>query len=315
MDCKKVKEQINSILDGFEIKDTDTLLHIKKCKKCQKEYNTVLKIKNTLHTKEKIKIPANFNNMVWSKIGEPRPFVLDFLDKILIPKPVFATAMVIILFLILFGIMFVRNKISDVKEGSFVYNINKEEKIHKSTEKKVTVQKETIVSVEETESKQEIASLDVKGEEQQIKKIEKQKDAQIEYNTYVRLPEDIKLSNVSGEKITSAEVKKEPDKIETTDVRYLREDYKVLNNVINPIKGEKVIIRYKVQNQCPVKIIVYDRNGELVYVLVNENKNNGVYEITWDGKDAKGNITGAGVYFIYLKTDITEKKIKVLVVK
>ncbi|HPD19159.1 MAG TPA: FlgD immunoglobulin-like domain containing protein [Candidatus Goldiibacteriota bacterium] len=319
MDCKKVKEQINRVLDGFEINDTIVLSHIKNCRKCLNEYNSVVKIKSSLYTQEKIKIPDNFNEMVWNKIGEPRPSVFDFIKKTFIPKPVFAAAAtVVVLILILFGISFFKNKFFDVKKDHMVYNINKEDKTDKkiaSVEKKADIKQEAKISKVETEKKQEIVALKINEEEQVIKGMEKKKDEEVVYNTFVRLPEDIKSSSATGEKVAIAEIKKAPDKIDTTDIRYLKEDFKVLNNVINPTKGEKVIIRYKIQGQCMVKIAVYDRNGELVQNLVKENKDKGVYESAWDGKDAKGNITGAGIYFIYLKTDIVEKKIKVLVVK
>lgn len=318
MNCKKAREQINRIFDGFEIKDAVVLSHIQSCKRCVKEYNAVLEMKNALFTKEKIKIPVNFNDRVWNKIGEPRPFVFDFMDKILIPKPVLAAATAVVLFLILFGISFVKNQFFNVKKDHMVYNINKEEKTDKniaSAEKKTNIKQQAKISEVETEKKQEIVTSKISEEKQVIQGTEKKKDEEVVYNTFVRLPEDIKSGSATGEKVAIAEVKKEPDKIETTDTRYLREDFKVLNNVINPAKSEKVIIRYRIQEQYPVKISVYDRNGEFVRVLVNENKNKGAYETAWDGKDSKGNIAGAGIYFIHLKTDITEKKIKVLVVK
>ncbi|MCX8092689.1 MAG: hypothetical protein N3E50_00820 [Candidatus Goldbacteria bacterium] len=316
MNCKKAKEQINKLFDGFEIKDEYVLSHIKSCRKCLNEYNAVLKIKNALNTKEKIKAPYDFNNRVWNKIGEPRPSVFDFMNKLLILKPAFAAAITLVLFFVLLCVYNIKDNLFNVKKDNIVYNINKEDISDKKTiasEIKQVEKHEIKVSEINRPPQQENNSSEEK--EKQIVIKDKSKKEEVVYNTYIHQPEDIKSGKVTGEKIAVAEVKKEPNKIETSDIRYLREDYKIFNNIINPIKGEKVLIRYKIQNQCQVKIIIYDRNGELVRELVNENKNTGVYEATWDGRDAKGNISGAGIYYIYLKTDIVEKKIKTLVIK
>jgi hypothetical protein len=321
MDCKKVKEQINRIFDGFEIKDTAVLSHIKRCKKCLNEYNAVIKIKDALYTKEKIKVPDNFNKMVWNKIGELPPSIFDF-NQIFAPKMVFAASF-IILFLIFLGIFIVKDKFININKEDFIYkNERIAEKDLTAAEKKAMKQDIKTIDLQEDKKeietkKQEVVVLNVKDEKQLIKEkeIEQKKSEEISYDTYAYRAEDIKTINNNGQKITIAEIKKEPDKIETPDMKSTREDFKVLNNIINPTRDEKVVIQYKTQNAYPVKIIIYDRNGEVVTKLVDENKNPGVYETQWDGRDSKGRIAGAGIYFIYLKTDILEKRIKVLVVK
>lgn len=312
MECKDVRNEINRVFDCGEIKDKTVIAHIKNCKNCLNEYNTVLKIKRSLFTKDKIKVTDNFNNMVWNKIGEPRPLFFDFSFVL---RPVFATAAALIL--ILFGAIIIKNNYINTKKQNLVYNINKEDKEVKKTTPadKQIVEKQELKMAEIVKDTKEENTLISAGVKQANKEIENKKDKEIVYNTFIRPQEDIKPGNVTGEKVSVAEVKKEPDKIETTDIRYLREDLKILNNIINPLKGENVIIRYKIQKQYPVKVAIYDRNGELVKHLVNENKDSGVYEVKWDGKDAKENIVAAGIYFIYLKTDLVEKKLKVLVVK
>jgi len=312
MECKDVRNEINRVFDCGEIKDKTILAHIKNCKNCLKEYNAVLKIKNALFTKDKIKLTDNFNNMVWNKIGEPRPAFFNFS---FILRPVFATAVAFIL--ILFGAIIFKNNHLDIEKQNLVYNINNkkntESKKFTPVDKQIDENQEikTDKIVRETKEENTLISAEVKQANKEIEN----KDKEIVYNTFIPPQEDIKPGNITSKKISVAEVKKEPDKIETTDIRYLREDFTIINNIINPLKSENVVIRYKIQKQYPVKIVIYDRNGEVVKKLVNENKDPGVYEVKWDGKDEKEILVAAGIYFIYLKTDLVEKKLKVLVVK
>lgn len=67
-------------------------------------------------------------------------------------------------------------------------------------------------------------------------------------------------------------------------------------NPFNPITN----IRYHIPRAARVKISVYNLLGEEVRRLVDETVSEGVYEITWDGKNERGSIVGSGTYFLYL---------------
>ena len=51
---------------------------------------------------------------------------------------------------------------------------------------------------------------------------------------------------------------------------------------------------------CNVQIKIYNQLGQEVYVLVHEQKPAGEYNVTWDGKDAKGNELASGIYYYRL---------------
>ena len=64
-------------------------------------------------------------------------------------------------------------------------------------------------------------------------------------------------------------------------------------NPFNPF----TTIKYSVIKPCNIQIKIYNQLGQEVHELVNEHKPAGEYNITWDGKDAKGNKVASGVYF------------------
>lgn len=72
--------------------------------------------------------------------------------------------------------------------------------------------------------------------------------------------------------------------------------------IINPAKGEVVIINYTVgktlQNGLSVKIYKLVKNSEVIKTLYETNLvvSVGTQSITWDGKDSLGNLVPAGVY-------------------
>ncbi len=60
-------------------------------------------------------------------------------------------------------------------------------------------------------------------------------------------------------------------------------------------------IEYEV-SEAPVSLRIYDVQGRVVRKLVEGSKNQGRYQIYWDGKDDKGNDVGEGIFFCQLKS-------------
>ena len=79
-----------------------------------------------------------------------------------------------------------------------------------------------------------------------------------------------------------------------------RSQITLYNNLFNPNTGVTTI-RYDLVQSGNVKIEVYTLNGEKVITLVNENKDTGVYWLTWNGKDTDGDFVSSGVYFVHIK--------------
>lgn len=92
-------------------------------------------------------------------------------------------------------------------------------------------------------------------------------------------------------------------------------EFSLLDNYPNPFNPETQI-KYTVQNSrgIPVTIEVYNVLGQLVRVLVNEPKERGTYQVTWDGRDQNGDQTASGVYFYKLEAgDFSQTKKMVLI--
>jgi len=69
-------------------------------------------------------------------------------------------------------------------------------------------------------------------------------------------------------------------------------------------------IRYSIHQRLHTRLTVYDHSGREIAVLVNENKDPGYYEITFDASDMP-----EGVYILRLQAGQYEMSRKILIVK
>lgn len=80
----------------------------------------------------------------------------------------------------------------------------------------------------------------------------------------------------------------------------------------NPFK-HSTTIKYSIPEACNVQLTIYNWLGIEIYKLVNEYKNAGVFNISWNGKDTEGNKLTSGVYYYRLQirnnTTLTKKMI------
>ena len=72
------------------------------------------------------------------------------------------------------------------------------------------------------------------------------------------------------------------------------------NNKINPNKGEKIEVKYTVEETSTVKIKIFNIKGKLVYEYPEQTLSAGEYEIQWDGISKEANVVSSGVYVIQL---------------
>ncbi|HRK00330.1 MAG TPA: T9SS type A sorting domain-containing protein [Ignavibacteria bacterium] len=82
-----------------------------------------------------------------------------------------------------------------------------------------------------------------------------------------------------------------------SNIQYTLENYKLYQNYPNPFNPE-TNIKFEVIKRSLVELKVYDILGKEVYVLVNEELSEGVFEKMFDGSDLPG-----GIYFYQLKAD------------
>ena len=89
--------------------------------------------------------------------------------------------------------------------------------------------------------------------------------------------------------------------LDTRDGAALPEGYALGQNFPNPFNASTVIT-YTVMTTTDVSLEVFDILGRRVLTLVNDRLPPGIYESTWEGRDAAGRDVASGVYFYRLIT-------------
>ena len=90
----------------------------------------------------------------------------------------------------------------------------------------------------------------------------------------------------------------------------------VLNNIINPLRGEKASLQYQVTDGGTVTIQVFDLSGDMVEILQRGYQEPGEYSVSWNGRNRGGGVAARGIYFIrYVGPGGIDQIRKVLVVK
>jgi len=89
----------------------------------------------------------------------------------------------------------------------------------------------------------------------------------------------------------------------------------ILNNVINPTRGEITALRYTLPTSGMVTITVFTLNGDVVNVLQRGAQGPGEFTVTWDGRNRGGRVVARGVYFVRVVGPGIDETRKVLVVK
>lgn len=88
----------------------------------------------------------------------------------------------------------------------------------------------------------------------------------------------------------------------------------LLQNYPNPFNPETTI-KFTIDKQKDVSLIVYNLLGERVKTLLNGEKQKGVYEITWNGKNENGTQLPSGIYFLRFEADGTQFLKKLVMLK
>ncbi|MCA1950501.1 MAG: hypothetical protein LDL24_08000, partial [Treponema sp.] len=106
-----------------------------------------------------------------------------------------------------------------------------------------------------------------------------------------------------------------PFSFDIHDVTKQRSNATILNNVIDPTKGERVRLSYQLIQPGQVTIQVFTLDGDLVQVLYRGYRQAGDYTASWDGKNRSGRVVARGMYFIRIVGPDIDEIRKVLVVK
>jgi hypothetical protein len=77
--------------------------------------------------------------------------------------------------------------------------------------------------------------------------------------------------------------------------------YALLQNYPNPF-NPTTNIRFALPRESYVTLIIYNVLGQKVRTLVDNVRAAGIYDVSWDGRDAGGNSVGSGMYFYRLES-------------
>ena len=86
------------------------------------------------------------------------------------------------------------------------------------------------------------------------------------------------------------------------------------DNYPNPF-NPTTTIEYSIGERSVVNLSIFDVNGRLVRMLVNEAKPAGSHRFVWDGRDGIGSLITSGVYFYRLKTGTFSRTKKLVVLR
>ncbi|MDY7029806.1 MAG: FlgD immunoglobulin-like domain containing protein, partial [Spirochaetota bacterium] len=89
----------------------------------------------------------------------------------------------------------------------------------------------------------------------------------------------------------------------------------ILDNVIDPRKGEETELHYILDKSGLVTIQVFNLGGDLVDVLYRGRRPAGEYTTSWNGRNQAGHIVARGIYFIRVTGPDIDEIRKIMVVK
>jgi hypothetical protein len=106
-----------------------------------------------------------------------------------------------------------------------------------------------------------------------------------------------------------------PWKVPLKGIKTQKNGVTILHNVIDPTQGQKTEILYTVPRSGVVTAQVFALDGSLVRVLQRGRQASGDYSVSWDGKNAGGNVVARGVYFVRVVGPDTDETRNILVIK
>jgi hypothetical protein len=98
------------------------------------------------------------------------------------------------------------------------------------------------------------------------------------------------------------------------DPRPLPAHFALLQNHPNPF-NPTTHIRYELPKDSPVRLVIYNVNGQVVRELVNGVRPAGRHVVEWDGRNATGDGVSSGVYFYQITAGTFAMTKKLILIK
>ncbi len=120
-------------------------------------------------------------------------------------------------------------------------------------------------------------------------------DSTIVELTNLRWNEDVETTNVTHATLRLTTEIQHPGTSQPTRFE-LSQNYP---NPFNPF----TTIRYALPQSSQVKLAIFDINGSLVAMLVNEKQTAGWHQLIWDGRNEQGRTVASGIYLLKIEID------------
>ncbi|MCF8261878.1 MAG: T9SS type A sorting domain-containing protein [Melioribacteraceae bacterium] len=85
------------------------------------------------------------------------------------------------------------------------------------------------------------------------------------------------------------------------DNKFIPNEYALSQNYPNPF-NPTTIITFQVPRESKVNLVIFNMLGEIVKVLVDEEKSPGEYKINWNGRNSVGEPVSSGMYFYRMQS-------------
>lgn len=79
-------------------------------------------------------------------------------------------------------------------------------------------------------------------------------------------------------------------------------EFQLAQNYPNPFNSETVF-EYTLPQSDQTLLVIYNVQGQIVRILVDELQFEGQHQIKWDGRDSNGEVVPSGLYIYYLESD------------
>lgn len=90
--------------------------------------------------------------------------------------------------------------------------------------------------------------------------------------------------------------------------------FDLMRNYPNPF-NPLTTITYQVPEQRRVSIRVYNLLGQKLRTLIDAPVPAGIYKVTWDGKDERGELVGSGIYFYQMRAGEFVKSYRMVLIR
>jgi len=102
--------------------------------------------------------------------------------------------------------------------------------------------------------------------------------------------------------------------VEKSETVQIPGDFQLYRNFPNPF-NPVTTIQYRLTSKSFVNITVYDMLGKQIQTLVDKNCENGLHEISWNGRDQYRNPVSAGIYLYKMKVNNSVQTRKMILLK